>query len=125
MRFTTDNYALDLSKNPISQGIVVDQKVISQSIENILMTSYRERVFQPMYGSFLPTYVFNNLNAQTADSVLSSVIELIKKYEDRVSVIDSHCRIILNKPAGYLELNIVYVNIATGTAGTFNKRIVF
>lgn len=119
------NYALDLSVKTIAKAVVVDQDVISQSIENILMTGFRERVMEPSYGSILPNYIFEKLTPQNADSLLSDVIRLIKKWENRVRVLDNDCRIILNKPAHYIELYIVYYNIAAGTTAAFNKRIVF
>lgn len=119
------NYAIDISKKSFTNGVVVDQDVISQSIENILMTGFRERVMEPSYGSILPSYIFERLSTQNADSLLSDVIRLIKKWETRVYVVESDCRIILNKPAGYIELYIVYYNIASGTTASFNKRLVF
>ena len=120
-----ENYAFDVSTKTITNAVVVDQDVISQSIENILMTGFRERVMEPAYGSILPNYIFEKLTIQNADSLLTEVINLIKKWENRVRVLDSDCRIVLNKPAHYIELKIVYYNLAAGTVAAFNKRVVF
>lgn len=123
--FTTKNYALDLSKKTISRGEIHDKDVITQSIESILMTGYRERVFEPSYGSFLPNVIFERLTPSEADKLLNEVIKLITKYEDRITVVNNLCKIKVSLTNHFLELTIVYVINENGNREEFNKRIVF
>ena len=123
-RTNINNYALDISKNTISQGVVVDSKAINQSIENILMTGFNERVFED-YGSFLPTLVFTNITERSATEIMKAILKLIAKYETRISVVESLCSITIKQANHQMDLSIGYVIIASKTMGEFNKRIVF
>lgn len=125
MNFKKLNYALDLARQTISKGHLVDSHVITQSIENILMTSYNERVFEPSYGSFLPRMLFRNMSAEYANDVLENIIKLIKKFENRIYILENDCRIEVYLAEATLEISIPYIIITSGTTSTFNKRIVF
>ena len=48
-----ENYAYDLSKHVTKNGDEKDESAINQSIENILLTNFGERVFRPNFGSNL------------------------------------------------------------------------
>lgn len=124
-RYITTQYAIDISLKTISQGEVVDAKVISQSIENILMTGNNERVFEPTYGSFLPNMVFRNMTVSYANDVLENIIRLIKKFETRIFIKEQDCRIDVITSSATIEISIPYIITASGTAAEFNKRIVF
>lgn len=122
--FELNKYALDIARKVISKGQVVDKDVITQSIETILMTDRYERVFEPNFGSFLSTIVFERLDTASATNLLDQIIALISKFETRVRVISSACRLVIDRPNHSLELKIVYAIIG-GSVEQFNKRIVF
>lgn len=117
-------YAYDLSKNVISKGEVWDDDVIKQSIEMILSTGYGERVFNPSFGSDLPYYMFENLNEQNGELLLTSIINSIKKWEDRVEIIDNLCRLVLYPDQNAILLNITYVIKKTNIVSKFEKKII-
>jgi phage baseplate assembly protein W len=122
--FEFKNYALDISKNVLSKGQVVDKDVITQSIETILMTDRYERVMEPSFGSMLSGLVFERLDRTQASTLLDDIINLIRTFETRVSILSNACRLKVNVENHYIEIKIVYVIIG-GSVEEFNKRIVF
>lgn len=125
MKYFDKNFALDLSKNVISQIDVVDQEAINQSIECILMTDQNERVFEPNFGSFLSGIVFESLDEQSAEKLLDKLITLILKFEKRISILSELCSMNISRSSNSLSFKIVYQINSDQTPGIFNKKIVF
>lgn len=124
-KFFNSNYALDLAKKVSSQSDVVDKAAINQSIEAILMTEQYERVFEPSFGSFLSSIVFERLNSDSAEKLLDAIISLIVKFEKRISVISQLCTMNISTNEHMISLKIVYVINSDQSPGEFNKKIVF
>ena len=123
-RFSVDKYALDISKDVISRGEISDAAAINQSIENILMTGYNERLFES-YGSFIPTLVFKNINESQASGIMDKIISLITRMETRVSIVPSMCSITVVRATATIDIVLTYIVTSSGTVGEFNKRLVF
>lgn len=123
-RRTQLNYALDLAKRAISEGQVTDAKAINQSIESILMTGRDERVFEE-YGSFIPSLIFSRINKNTAREIMEGISNLLLKYEKRISLIPSSCKITIYQSANAVDVKLVYVITASSSVGEFNKRLIF
>lgn len=124
-RYTSNNYALDIHKKVLSQGQIVDKAAINQAIESILMTGYRERVFEPNYGCFLMSIIFEHLDSDTAENLLDKIIKHILIYEDRIRILVNQCAMNITRSNNSMALTIKYVITADGTSGEFNRRIVF
>lgn len=124
-KFFNSNYALDLAKKVSSQSDVVDKAAINQSIEAILMTEQYERVFEPSFGSFLSSIVFERLNSDSAEKLLDAIISLIVKFEKRISVISQLCTMNISTNEHMISLKIVYVINSDQSPGEFNKKIIF
>lgn len=124
-KFFNSNYALDLAKKVSSQSDVVDKAAINQSIECILMTEQYERVFEPNFGSFLSSIVFERLNNDNAEKLLDAIISLVTKYENRITVISELCTMNVSQNDHMISLKLVYVINSDNTPGEFNKKIVF
>lgn len=124
-KFFNTNYALDLSKKVSSQSDVVDKAAINQSIECILMTEQYERVFEPNFGSFLSSIVFERLNNDNAEKLLDAIISLVTKYENRITVVSELCSMNVSQTDHMISLKLVYVINSDNTPGEFNKKIVF
>lgn len=125
MKYFDNNFALDLSKNVISQIDVVDKEAINQSIECILMTDQNERVFEPSFGSFLSGIVFESLDNQSAEKLLDKIITLVLKFENRISILSELCSMNISRSTNSLSLKIVYQINSDQTPGVFNKKLVF
>ena len=119
------NYALDLNKKVLTNVDAIDKQVISQSIESILMTDFGERVFEPNFGSFLSTIVFDRINEKSGESILDSIIEQILKFENRISIYTESFSLNISRSTHTMEIKIMYVINKTKTPGEFNKKIVF
>lgn len=124
-KFFNSNYALDLAKKVSSQSDVVDKAAINQSIECILMTEQYERVFEPNFGSFLSSIVFERLNNDNAEKLLDAIISLVTKYENRITVVSELCTMNVSQNDHMISLKLVYVINSDNTPGEFNKKIVF
>lgn len=124
-KFFNSNYALDLAKKVSTQSDVVDKAAINQSIESILMTEQYERVFEPNFGSFLSGLVFERLDSNSAERLLDSIISLIIKYENRISILSQLCTMNISKNEHMISLKIVYVINSDQSPGEFNKKIIF
>jgi phage baseplate assembly protein W len=125
MKFVQANFALDIHKKPLSIVECQDKKAIAQSIESIIMTQKGERVYQPKFGSFLNAEMFKKLTPNNAESVLYRLIDLIKMWEKRITILENDCSMNIDNSTSTLYLNIVYVINVIGEVDSFNKKIVF
>ncbi len=119
-----DHFAYDLSKNIITKGEIWDDDVIKQSIEMILATHFGERIFNPNFGSELPFFLFENLTESTGEQLLTSIINSIKRWEDRVEVLENQCRMILYPDQNSISLTIAYRIKKNNIVSRFEKKII-
>jgi len=122
-RELSDKWAYDISKKPISVGEIWDAEVINQSIEMILATNLGERMFNPYFGFGLFTKLFNNINANNAETLLDNIANTILKWEDRITLVERDMRIIANSNQNTLIIIIPYIIKRTGIKNTFKKQI--
>jgi phage baseplate assembly protein W len=118
-------YAYDLSINPLSKGEIWDDDVIKQSIEIIIATYFGERLFNPYFGSPLGNMLFETMNESKGEALLTDLINAIKKWEDRITILDSKCRIILNYDDNSIGLQIYYTINKNNIRSVFEKKIIF
>jgi len=122
-RFFITNYAIDLSKQALTTTDVYDDLAIRQSIENIILTVPGERVFEIGFGSSLMSITFRNMNTETGERLLDSLINSINKYEPRVSVLSNKCKLIINPKENSVYLSIPYIILKSRTTGEFSKKL--
>lgn len=122
--FLTD-YALDLSKKALTETDALDAKAINQSIENIIMTDFGERVFEPKFGINLSTVVFNRLDSRSGEVLLDNIISQIINFEPRITILSNSCSLNISKQTNSIRLQIIYIINKTNTPAEFNKKIVF
>lgn len=106
--FQQSNFALDISKQPFSKVQVVDKDAISQSMEAIIMTSKRERVFNPNFGSTLTANIFKLMTEKKGEEILDYITSLLRRYESRIIIYDEMCTIDIDSDRHILTLNIAY-----------------
>lgn len=119
------NYAYDLAKKVLTKGEVLNTEAINVSLENILSTSFGERIFLLEFGSPLFSSMFENLNENTGDALLDKIIQCIEKWEDRIFIHKTLCKLQIIVDQNTLVLSIPYSIIQNNLTGTFKKRIVF
>jgi phage baseplate assembly protein W len=125
VREFSDHYAYDISKNVISQGEIHDKDVLSQSIEMILCTMFNERLFNPNFGSVLPTYLFDFINENSGEKLLDDIIESIKRWENRITIIESQAALQILDDQHAIILTLPYIINQRNTAGVFKKKLNF
>jgi len=118
-----NGYAIDLSKNSLTDSDVYDAKALIQSVENILLTIPGERVFEPGFGSPLMATVFKNLNTESGEKLLDSLISSINRFEPRVRVLPKQCGLEINQAQNKLTISIVFIALKTGNVITYRKTV--
>lgn len=75
------------TKNPKTNDLVVlkDTKAIKISLQNLLATSFGERLFQPQIGASLRSLLFEPIDSITAFEMRDRILETIRKHEPRVN----------------------------------------
>lgn len=125
MSFYKRKYALDISRKAFTDVEVGDKDAISQSIESILLTTPGERVFFPSFGSPLTKEIFKHIDKDSGEILLTKIINLIKKWEKRIFIMEDKCTMSIDIANHTLYLNIIYYILVDGTQGQFNKKLVF
>ncbi len=114
---------VDLDKDLVKNGEISDIQVINRSIESILSTEYGERIFNPSYGSSFKKMLHEKLSKNNAELILNNAIDSIKKWEDRIIIIESKCKIIVNLSENSIMLYIPYIIKKSKVSSTFNKKV--
>ncbi len=125
MLINRDRYAYDLSKNIVSTGEIWDDKVINQSIEMIISTMYGERVFNPMFGSPLNSFLFEGVSRKTAEAALNGIVTAVKRWEKRISIIEDGLKMVVSKDGHSIVLKIPYIINKSQIVSMFDKKIMF
>jgi len=120
----SDNWAQDIDKNATTNGDIKDVDVLDQSIELIITTLYGERLFNLSYGCGLTRKAFETMTPGFAEDVLNDVAGAIKRWEDRITVIENQMRIVSNPDENYIILVIPYFVRKTGIGSIFKKKLV-
>jgi len=119
----SDSWAYDLHKDVIRRGEIRDEEVISQSIEMILATSYNERLFNLSFGSPLWTQMFENMNKSTAEDLLNGCIAAIKRWEDRIRLLENSASITVFTDQNAIRLSLPYIILRNGKTAVWEKKI--
>jgi len=64
-----------------------DINAIKNSVKNLLLTGYGERLFQPNLGCGITNYLFEPLNSLSIASIRQSIERTLKYNEPRVSLV--------------------------------------
>jgi phage baseplate assembly protein W len=120
-----EDWCYDLHQNFISNGEILNELVIKQSIDSIILTNFGERLFNRSFGSGLLSYVFENINEKTGEQILDNLINSIKKWEDRIIVDSNNCKLNVNVDENSISVIIPYKIIRTGNNDVYVKNITF
>lgn len=67
-------------------GKRIDVNAVKQSVQNLLLTRYFERPFQPQLGSPIYQLLFEPLDPITAASIKQAIERTLQNYEPRIIV---------------------------------------
>ena len=85
---TFKDLSITFKNHPITDDLVVvkDKAAILQSITSLLLTNKGERPFKPDLGSDIRNSLFEPLDYATSGLIRGQVLDVINKYEPRVSI---------------------------------------
>lgn len=73
-------------------NLVKDLSAVRQSIKNIVMSNMGERPFDVLFGVNVLRSLFDNLTAEISLDLQRSIVSNIKRYDQRVEVLDIYIR---------------------------------
>lgn len=120
----SDHYAYDISKNVFSKGEVWDEDAIKQSIELIVATYFGNRLFNLSFGSPIWGKLFETMSPSEGERLLDGVANAIKKWDNRVQLLEGQMKIINDLENNSLTLVIPYVIKRSGKASIWQKKII-
>ena len=79
---------LNFTIHPVKKDINTfkDEFAIINSVKNLILTNYYERLFQPTIGSGLRGLLFEPIDALVAASIEREIVEAINNFEPRARV---------------------------------------
>ena len=95
-RFRSEKYvsrgfkdlAVSFNENPSTKdfGAVKNERAISQSVRNLLLTTFGERPFQPEIGSRVKGLLFEQWDVFAADAIRTEIFNVMERLEPRIEV---------------------------------------
>jgi phage baseplate assembly protein W len=84
------DFTSDLTPHPVTKDLIrlQNDKSITQSIKNLVLTNYGERPFQPNIGSNVNRSLFEPADAFLEDEIETSIRRTITANEPRVEVLN-------------------------------------
>lgn len=82
--------AMSFNENPSTKdfGAVKNERAISQSVRNLLLTMFGERPFQPQIGSRVRALLFEPWDVFAADAIRTEIFNTMERLEPRIEVVD-------------------------------------
>ncbi len=79
---------LNFTIHPVKKDINIHKNefAIINSVKNLILTNYYERLFQPQIGSGLRGLLFEPVDSLVAASIEREIVEAINNYEPRARV---------------------------------------
>lgn len=115
------DFLINFDRHPLSGDLakVSNAESIKQSIRNLLLTSYGERLFNPVIGSNVYNALFEPLDGFTIEDIKTYITDTIFFHEKRVQTISVN---VAASPSdtNTLTATIEFAIINTGTTETLN-----
>jgi len=90
---TFKDLSVTFKKHPVTDDLVTvkDKAAIVQSISALLLTRKGERPFQPQLGCGIQNVLFEPLDYASAAIIKTEIVDVLNRYEPRISVNDVLC----------------------------------
>lgn len=81
---------INLTQHPVTKQIVTlrDDKAISRSIKNLILTNNYERLFQPEINSHVTGSLFEQMEEISEHVLRERIIDVINNFEERAHLIE-------------------------------------
>lgn len=94
--------------NPTDRQYSLDERAIYQSVINIIQTRTGERLFNPDFGVDLDSYLFDTMDANTEQSVLTVLGAAVENFENRVTIDYTNSEVRAKPETNELEIKLVF-----------------
>ena len=105
------DFLSDLTPHPITKDLmrVRNDQSVKQSIKNLVLTNFGERLFQPTIGSTVNGALFEPNDSLVADDIRDSIARTIAFNEPRASLIEVNVNLDIDSSS--ISVNIVFALI--------------
>ena len=93
---------------PTDREYSLDARAIYQSVVNIIQTRVGERLFQPEFGLDLDNYLFELMDENTEQAVLTLIAAKVERFENRVLIDFSKSSVTQDFESNSLEIKLVF-----------------
>lgn len=123
---TFTDFNLLFSKHPVSNDLNVktNEDAVKSSLRNLISTKNYERPFHPEIGCQVHSLLFENFTSVTVQTMKRSIIEVVRKFEPRVSILD--IKISDRQDENRIDLDIIFKLINSDrpvTLSTYLTRV--
>ena len=121
----SDHYAYDIAEKVISKGELYDADVISQSITNIIGTSFGERVFNLTFGSSLGFSIFEIIDQRSGEELLNKIVKELYFYlSNQITIDESNMKLNIDKTNYSISLTIPFSVKNTAKKSIYKKKFI-
>lgn len=105
------DFLTNMNPHPVSGALLrfVNEKAVTRSIRNLIMTNPGERLYQPDIGSGIRSLLFEPMGQFTANALRKMIEDTITKYEDRAKILG--VEVIPQEESNRYSVTIVYMLI--------------
>lgn len=105
------DFLADLTPHPITKDLtrLRNEQAIKQSVKNLILTNYGERLFQPNIGSSVNRSLFEPNDFILEDDIESSITQTLNFNEPRIQLINVTVR--SSPDDNNISINIVFAII--------------
>jgi len=113
----------DISLNILDEGTTADERQISQSIFNVLLTLKSERLFNIGFGTNIYRYLFQPATYITSAAIETEARNSILAVEKRILIKSEDISATVNQDEHYIDIEIRYKIKSTAEFGSWKQRL--
>lgn len=85
--------ATSLDMNPVTEDVIQlkDERAVTQSIKNLVLTKFGEKLMDPTIGCDVHSMLFEPLDVFSAMEIETKIINTIGNFEPRVQILNLKC----------------------------------
>ena len=117
------DFLINMNPHPVSGALLrfVNEKAVTRSIRNLILTNPGERLYQPDIGSGIRSLMFEPMTQFTANTLRKMIEDTIRKYEERAQILA--VEVIPDEDRNRYVVTIVYMLINKPDPVTVNVTL--
>ena len=112
---------LDFGRHPVTNDVSVkiNAEAVRRSVRNLILLNLFDKPFHPEISTHLTGLLFENITPQISYNLKQKIMDILKKYERRVTPINIQVKAFPDNNSVYALLQFYITNIP----GTFEVQI--